>query len=62
MTAPANMPDRQRDRRMEDVKQELARVMEREGRLRAALREDRMRQMGLDVSAMASTDRLRREP
>lgn len=62
MTATLSVPDRQRDRRMEDVKQELARAMEREWKFRTALREDRMRQLSVDMNSSEPTDRSRHEP
>lgn len=50
MTRPSRKSQLSRDRRMDDVKQELTRAMEQEMKFRAAERTDRVRQLGLTAA------------
>lgn len=57
MTVPPNASPRQRKSWMDEIRQELDRAMERERHLRAAMREDRLRQLDEHVTKTVSADR-----
>jgi hypothetical protein len=61
MTALSKVAHTNHDRRMESVKQALARAMAREVEFRAAEREDRMQRLGLDRKADVPSNRSRLE-
>jgi hypothetical protein len=62
MTIPSQQSDPSHDRRMDDVKQEIARAMAQELKLRAAERVDRIRRLGLNAMVDVVSDSLRRLP
>ena len=58
MTAPSDASRRQQKPWMKSVRQELDRAMERERRLLASIRKDRLGRLEIQVTNLASTDRL----
>lgn len=61
MATPSRKPHLH-DRRMDDARAEIARAMDRELRLRASERAERVRQLSLETSVERSPDGLRRGP
>lgn len=62
MTGPSRKSHLSRDRRMDDVKQELTRAMEQELKFRAAERIDRVRQLDLNAAVDFVAKGLQRLP
>ncbi len=62
MTVPSRRAHPSHDRRMDEVKQEVARAMEQELKLRAAERIERIRRLGVNATFDVASEGLRRGP